>query len=459
MSTLQTELVPSLPAGIIGRHRWLGWDLWEPAFRLLIVLVGVMLLVWSLRSGALFPVLLGGISHSAGNRFLRLILSASSVIYLGSLLWRTGLWFCYRPADSLRVGEWPAVTVLLPAYNEGETIQPTITAIAASDYPAGRLKIIAVDDGSVDDTYAHLCRARERYPELMEVIRFERNCGKRQALYHGFQRVRTPFVVTIDSDTCIEPQAIRELLTPLILDPGISAATGRIRILNRNASLWTRILDTNFAMAFDFTRAIESTFHSVFCTSGAFSAYRTATLRRVLEPWLHQTFLGRPCTYGEDRSLANFILRLGCGTVFQRTAVAHTLIPETCGRILKMLTRWARSNIRESLVFSGLMFNPNRRGNYFLPFLEFVSTAVLLLLHLLWIYGLLLFGMADGAFLQRALASTILCGFLYMLYFIRIEGVKQVPYVLAFCLFCSPLLVGIFTVAGLTLSTRRWSTR
>ena len=459
MSNTQSELVSSLPGSVIVRRRWLGWDLWEPAFRLLIVLIGVMLLIWSLHSGALFPALLGGIPRSVGNRFLRLMLSTSSALFIGSLLWRTCLWFRYRPADSLRVGEWPAVTILLPVYNEGEAIQSTIAAIAASDYPAGKLKIIAVDDGSIDDTYIHLCRARERYSDLMEVIRFKKNRGKRQALYQGFQRAGTPFVVTIDSDTCIDPRAIRELLTPLLLDPGIGAATGRIRVLNRNANLWTRMLDTNFAMAFDFTRAIESTFRSVFCVSGAFSAYRTSILRRVIEPWLHQTFLGRPCSYGEDRSLANFILRLGCGTVFQRTAVAHTLIPESFGRILKMLTRWARSNIRESLVFSGLMFNHNRRGNYFWPFLEFVSTAVLLLLHLFWFYGLLLFGMTDGAFLQRALASTILFGFLYMLYFIRIEGVKEVPYVLAFCLFCSPLMVGIFTVAGFTLTTRRWSTR
>jgi hypothetical protein len=124
-----------------------------------------------------------------------------------------------------------------------------------------------------------------------------------------------------------------------------------------------------------------------------------------------------------------------------------------------MLTRWARSNIRESIVFSTLMFHRNRRGNRFWPVLEFISTSVLVLLHLVWFYALLASGLANGEFLMRALASTILFGFLYMLYFIRIEGGREFPYALAFTLFCSPLMIGIFTVAGFTLTTRNWSTR
>ena len=440
-------------------RRRFSWDLWEPAFRLAVIVASAVILAWALRSGRLFPSLWGGAAEPFASRWLRLLLTASSILFLSSLVWRTWFWFRYRPIDARRVGEWPALTIVLPAYNEGEAVFSTIATIAASDYPAGKLKIIAVDDGSRDDTYLHLGRARERFPDLLEIVRFETNRGKRQALFTAFQKVTTPFVVTVDSDTQVESSAIRELVAPLVLNPRLGAATGRIRILNREANLLTRMLDVNFAMAFDFTRAIESTFASVFCTSGAFSAYRTAVLRQVYNAWRNQTFLGRPCSYGEDRSLANFILRLGFGTVFQRSAVARTIVPENFGRILKMLTRWARSNIRESIVFTSVMFHPNRRGNRFWPVLEFISTSVLVLLHLVWFYALLASGLAGGEFLLRAVASTVLFGFLYMLYFIRIEGGREFPYALAFTLFCSPLMVGIFTVAGFTLTTRSWSTR
>jgi hyaluronan synthase len=436
-----------------------GWDLWEPLFRLAVILAGAALLAWSLATGRLLPGLGGSLAVVPAARGLRLLLAATTAIFLGALLWRTGFWFRYRPHDSQRVDAWPEVTVVLPAYNEGQAVLATIDAIMASDYPAGPPRLIAVDDGSRDDTLRHLQDARRRYPGRVEVIGFPENRGKRQALYEAFRRVATPVVVTVDSDTQVAPDAIRELVAPLLLAPRLAAVTGRIRILNRRANLFTRMLDVNFAMAFDFTRAVESTFSSVFCTSGAFSAYRCEALRGVLDDWRGQRFLGRTCTYGEDRSLANCLLRRGLGTAFQRTADARTRVPESAGGILRMLTRWARSNIRESIVFAGLMFGRSRRGNRVWPFLEFLGTSVLVLLHLVWFYALLASGLADGEFLLRALASTVLFGFLYMLYFIRIDGGREFPYALAFALFCAPLMVGIFTVAGFTLTTRSWSTR
>lgn len=435
------------------------WDRWEPLFRLGIILAGAALLAWSLKTGRLFPGLSHGLASSPASRFLRLLLLTTTSIFLGSLVWRTWFWFRYRPQDSQQVSEWPPLTVVIPVYNEGVAVFATVASIVASDYPATRLRIIAVDDGSQDDTHRQLLRAQARFPGRMEVIRFPENRGKRRALHEAFLRSETSIVVTVDSDTEVAPDAIRELVAPLLLCPRLGAVTGRIRILNREANLLTRMLDVNFAMAFDFTRAIESTFSSVFCTSGAFSAYRTSVLRHVMDAWRDQTFLGRPCSYGEDRSLANFFLRLGHGTAFQRTAVARTRVPETGGKILKMLTRWARSNIRESIVFATLMFHRNRKGNRVWPVLEFISTSVLVLLHLVWFYAILASGLANGEFLMRALASTVLFGFLYMLYFIRIEGGREFPYALAFTLFCSPLMVGIFTVAGFTLTTRSWSTR
>lgn len=435
------------------------WDRWEPAFRLAVMLAGAAILGWSLYTGRLFPGLWGNTGARPATLFLRLLLATTTTIFIASIVWRTLFWFRYRKADATLVKEWPLLTILLPAYNEGAAVFATVGAIAASDYPRGRLKIIAVDDGSQDDTYAHLLRAGESHPGLLEIIRFASNRGKRHALYEAFRRVRTALVITVDSDTEVAVDAIRELVTPLLLDPALGAATGRIRILNSKANLFTRMLDVNFAMAFDFTRAIESTFSSVFCTSGAFSVYRTAALERVIDEWRDQRFLGRPCSYGEDRSLANYLLRLGYGTVFQRSALARTRVPESLGRILKMLTRWARSNIRESIVFASLMFHPNRRGNRFWPVLEFASTSLLVFLHLVWFYALLASGLAGREFLLRAIASTVLFGFLYMLYFIRIDGGREFPYALAFTLFCSPLMVGIFTVAGFTLTTRKWSTR
>lgn len=65
-------------------------------------------------------------------------------------VFRTILWARYKPyplSPSL-----PSVTVIIPAYNEGAMVEKAIYSVIASEYPADRLKIICIDDGSQDDT-------------------------------------------------------------------------------------------------------------------------------------------------------------------------------------------------------------------------------------------------------------------------------------------------------------------
>lgn len=434
------------------------WDIWDPLLKFGVVLFGLSMVYIALKKDILFNWEFSRMLMQS-SPFFRYLLLFNSLFFIAALAFRTFLWFRYRPYDSAKVEEWPEVTVLVPAYNEGETVYKTICSAAECDYPVGKLKIISVDDGSTDDTYDFMQRARELFPGMVELIRFDRNRGKRRGIYEAFKKIDSPLLVTVDSDTRLERSAIKELLTPLILNPKLGAVTGRIRIWNSDANMLTKMLKANFAMAFDFTRAIQSTFSTVFCTSGAFSAYRRTVLSEVLDRWMEQTFLKCKCTYGEDRSLANHILRTGYGTAFQRTAVAFTMVPEKLPKILKMLTRWARSNIRESMVFSRLMFNRNRKGNYLLPFIEFFSTTIIVLLHLVMFYYFLFSGFIDGIFIFRALTYTILFGFFYMLYYIRIEGTKDFPYILMFSIFSSIFMVWIFTTAGFTLTKKGWSTR
>ena len=447
-------------AGVLAlkQKKFANWDTWEPVIKILILVLGLFIIAVAFERGILFNWDVHKMLKLK-SPFFKYMFIINSILFVGAMVFRTFLWFRYRPYDSGQVKSWPRVTVLVPAYNEGETVYTTICSIAASDYPEGRLKIIAVDDGSQDDTYSYMFQARERFPETVQLIRFPENKGKREGIYRGLKVSDTPFIITVDSDTRLEPNSIKELLTPLILDPKLGAVTGKIKIWNSDVNILTKMLKANFAMAFDFTRAVQATFSSVFCTSGAFSAYRCSILHQVIDRWRGQTFLKQKCTYGEDRSLANHILRIGFGTTFQRTASAFTKVPETLTKVLKMFTRWARSNIRESIVFSGIMFNSRRKGNHLLPFIEFISTIAIVFLHIIMFYYFLFAGFIDGNFIVRVIAYTILFGFFYMLYYIRIEGTKDFPYVLVFSLFSSVFMVWIFTAAGFTVTKKTWSTR
>ena len=442
----------------ISKDKTFSWDKMEPLYRSAILIFGIIIILIAIKNDVFFSWEF----HKMGrveSLFFRYLLFISGLIFIGSIIFRTFLWFRYRPYNIDKVKSWPKAVVVVPAYNEGDTVYKTICSIAKCNYPKNKLKIITIDDGSTDNTYFFLDKAKKRFPNIVQIIKFEKNKGKRRALYEAYKQSKSSFMITVDSDTYLTPNAIKEVLTPLILNNNIGATTGRIRIWNQNANIFTKMLNANFAMAFDFSRAVQSTFTSVFCLSGAFSAYRVSILKNVIEDWINQKFLKKPCTYGEDRSLTNQVLRTGSGTFYQRSAVSFTIVPESLPKILKMFTRWTRSNIRESIIFSRFMFNSKRKGNRILPFIDFFSIISLIIFHFFWFYYFILSGFVGGNLIIRILAYSTLFSFFFMLYYLRIEGKKDVPYVLVFSLFTTIFSILIYTVAGLTLTTKKWSNR
>jgi hyaluronan synthase len=104
----------------------------------------------------------------------RILVVASQILFVTSLsafVWRLILVMMYRPAEACSDGELPTCTVIVPAYNEGRQVFETIQSIASSDYPVEKLSIIAVDDGSTDDTWHWIQSAVRAFPDRVLIRR------------------------------------------------------------------------------------------------------------------------------------------------------------------------------------------------------------------------------------------------------------------------------------------------
>ncbi|KIG14624.1 Hyaluronan synthase [Enhygromyxa salina] len=279
------------------------------------------------------------------------------------LLWRVLLVARYRPTASVADAQLPTVTVLVPAYNEGAQVRGSLVSLVCSDYPRDKLQIIAIDDGSRDDTWTWMKRAAAQLGQQIELVHCPVNRGKRHALYEGFLRARGEVIVTVDSDSEVLSDTLRNLVSPLVVDPRIGAVAGNVRVLNRDAGAIARMLDVSFNHAFEFMRASESQVAAVMCCPGALSAYRRVLIDEFREQWITQTFLGAPAAIGEDRSMTNHVLRRGHHVRFQANAIVLTEVPTTTGQLARMLLRWARSNVRESLVMTGFALRRFRQGS------------------------------------------------------------------------------------------------
>lgn len=112
--------------------------------------------------------------------------------------------------------------VVIPACNEEATLEPLAEGIASAladrDY-----RILFIDDGSTDGSYAAMLRSREKNPRI-DVVKFARNCGKTRALAVAFAQIEGDVVVTMDADLQDDPKELPRLLAKL--DEGYDLVCG-----------------------------------------------------------------------------------------------------------------------------------------------------------------------------------------------------------------------------------------
>jgi hyaluronan synthase len=370
---------------------------------------------------------------------------------------RTALWIVYRPSSAATRETAPSLTVIIPAYNEGAMVLQSIESAVKADYPSDRLEVLVVDDGSKDDTWSYILEAARRYPGLVTALRHDRNRGKREALALGFARARGEVLVTIDSDSVIERGALLALAGPF-RDGRIGAVAGKVLVYNRAHGVIPRMLHVRFILSFDMLRAAESVYRNVYCCPGALTAYRARALRGVLERWKSQQFLGSRCTFGEDRAMTNYLLDQGYDSVYQRTAVVHTLVPHEYGKLCKMLLRWDRSYVREEIRFARIVWKRPWPTRALAVFDRFITNARFPISYSS--LGILPVVIAVHPGIVGPMITTMGALSLFqVLYYLRTERSLNFIYGVLYAYFSSIALFWIFPYAVATVRARSWLTR
>lgn len=242
-----------------------------------------------------------------------------------------------------------SVTVIIPCYNESPNLLESCLASIISQQILGKLNTIVVDDGSKN--IKELLPVLNKYKKIpgFSVFIFKKNQGKRFAQKLGFDKATGEIIVTIDSDTIIDPINGINNIIKQFKNPNVGAATGDVKVLNKNENLLTRLILYRYWIAFNQERAAQSNFSAVMCCSGPFSAYRKSIIDKIKNQYITQTFLGHVSTYGDDRHLTNLVLQDGHAVRFEKNAIAYTHVPTTIRTYIKQQIRWNKSFYRELL--------------------------------------------------------------------------------------------------------------
>jgi hyaluronan synthase len=210
-----------------------------------------------------------------------------------------------------------------------------------------------------------------------------------------------------------------------------------------------------YYISFRVYKATESIFHTVTCCSGCFSAYRKEFVDEVLDAWLTQKFLGVQCTYGDDRSLTNYLIKNNHKLEYCQEAIAFTIVPDTLNKFLKQQLRWKKSWSRECFIASTFLWK--RHPIMSIGF--YISILLPLLAPLVVARALIWYPYQTHNFPYFYLFGLILVSLLYGLYYYAQTGKKLWFYGVIFAWFYTLLLIWQLPYAILTLRDSKWGTR
>jgi cellulose synthase/poly-beta-1,6-N-acetylglucosamine synthase-like glycosyltransferase len=353
----------------------------------------------------------------------------------------------------------PTVSIILPCFNEGQTVYETIESISHSDYPRESFEIIARDDCSIDDSYEWLLKAQKSFPDLrMRVSRNEENSGKARTVFRALRESQAEIILSIDSDCIFAPNAIRELVS-CFADPGIGGVGGVVGVRNVNENMLTACQTFVYYICFQFLKSLETRTRTVTCISGCMFASRRELLVKLESAVLNRTWFGIPVNDGEDRFLTHKILLEGYGTVINTDAQCWTTVPDNMKTLFKQQVRWQRSGVRDFFLTIKTLpqhvtrLHPNALFSQLIPTLAaLASVSIVLLIQ------------EEGDLLAVAPAVLLFYGILVVLFHLGTslrnpEQKVQNPLSLlaiAVWVFAGRL---IETLAIFTLDSRDWGTR
>jgi cellulose synthase/poly-beta-1,6-N-acetylglucosamine synthase-like glycosyltransferase/spore germination protein YaaH/peptidoglycan/xylan/chitin deacetylase (PgdA/CDA1 family) len=246
----------------------------------------------------------------------------------------------------------PLVSVIVPAYNEEVNAVSSVESLLKGDYP--NYDIIFVDDGSTDRTYERVSLAFAGHPKVR--VFSKPNGGKASALNFGILQAKSEYVVCIDADTKLKPDAVSSLMehfspipqrllhkrekgTAVAAEdpemPGkgiVGAVAGNVKVGN-TVNLLTRWQSIEYISSQNFDRKAFAYLNAITVVPGAIGAFR----KQAIEEAGGFT----TDTLAEDCDLTVRILRCGYMVENDNRAIAMTEAPETLRMLMKQRFRWS----------------------------------------------------------------------------------------------------------------------
>ena len=350
------------------------------------------------------------------------------IIILINVVLVIGGYFYYldtmKVEDNEVLEEYPFVSVLVPAHNEGKVIEKTAKSLLAVDYPKEKYEIIIINDNSSDNSAEILSDISNEFKDRNFIVintdKTNGGKGKSNALNIGFEMSKGEIIAVYDADNTPEKNALKYLVNTLVKDNSLGAVIGKFRCRNKEVNLLTKFIN------------IETLTFQWMAQAGRWKLFKLCTIpgtnfvirRSILEEingWDTKAIT-------EDTELSFRIYRMGYKIKFMPLAVTWEQEPQTLKVWFKQRSRWAKGNIYVVIKNFKYLFDKSAGATRFD------------ILYYILIYGFFL-------------SATIISDILFILgaaelITMNILGYNIILWILAYSVFILSILVAISTEKG-----------
>lgn len=262
----------------------------------------------------------------------------STVWIMGSILLEK-----FGEVDEKTLNVFPKIAILLPCYNEEQTVEDTVEGLLDLDYP--NYEIWMINDKSTDNTLLKMHEIQEKFQDKINIhiVDMPENGGKARGLNHTIKLVDAEYVMVVDSDCYVEAQAVKRLMAKLLSDERYAAVTGSPIIRNRTSILGKLQTLEYVGIIGNIKKAQSFFFNKIMTISGVLVIYKKAALEDI----------GGfdPSAMTEDINATWRLYSNNWLVAYEPNAHCYILAPESVKGLIKQRKRWAIGGLEVLLTF------------------------------------------------------------------------------------------------------------
>ncbi|MFC1801165.1 glycosyltransferase [Nanoarchaeota archaeon] len=247
-----------------------------------------------------------------------------------------------------KLKRYPLVSVVMPAYNEEESILESIKSVLQLDYPRNKLEMVVVNDGSQDKT-------RQKVEDFIQTVKDfniklinKKNGGKGSALNAGLRKIKGEYFVCLDADSFVQSNALKKLL-PHFDREDVAAVLPALKVSKKKSNLLQKMQHYEYVINM-FYKELMSKLDCIRVTPGPFSVYKASILKKM-------------GGFDEDRNLTEDLemaLRLQSHhykLVQVLNTHVSTIAPRTFKGVYKQRNRWYKGSVLNTLKYKKMLLN------------------------------------------------------------------------------------------------------